>query len=82
MTDFGVKILFRTDKGQERGNQDTKIFLTNLKYVFMTLPDKSSTIPMEDYTKEIRHLREATYSIPAIVTPIRVNTEELDPELA
>ena len=62
-------------------NTHTRKILKYLKSVTGSLPEKSSTISLEEYTKEVRNLRESTSSCPYIVTSTTVKTEVTDPEL-
>ena len=54
MTEYGDNLLLGTEKEEERGNPHTMNSLQNLKSITGTPPDKSTPIPMYNYTKVVK----------------------------
>ena len=60
----------------------TRIYLNQISTITRSLPDQDQPISLEKYIKEVRRLREATFSGPSYFNPAMVKSEALDPELA
>ena len=56
------------------GDIHTGTFFVHLKSVTGSLINPDTTITLEDYITEVKHLRESTSSGPSIVTPVMEKT--------
>ena len=58
--EFGYQFLLGIEPEGEIGYVNTKVLLRHLKSITGDLPDKAHPISMENYTKEVKRLREST----------------------
>ena len=81
ITEFWYQLLLGIEPEGDIVNAHTKNLLGDIKSSTEDLTYKVHPISMEKYVKEVKRLREATFSGPSIVIPAIVKTETLDPEL-
>ena len=62
MSEWGDNVLLGKKIDADAGDTHTSICLSHLKEVTLNLPGKATPITLEEYIKEIKSLRESTYS--------------------
>ena len=81
IAEFLEKVILVKEVDTALVDTQTRSLLSHLKSVTGNLPEKATPITLEEYIKEIKSLRESTYSDTSPVTPAMDKTEVMDTEL-
>ena len=77
MAECGNKVILDTAHGINNTDPNTKSYLSRLSSMTKTLPYNTLPIPLENYIKEVKIIREYTSLGPSSDIPALVKTEAI-----